>query len=336
VIEPVQRGKLVALLEGLEPPSRGRAGSRSGDPGQAEERDGLGTAPSHPAAPSGSAAPSSALRAPSPRGAKGTEPAAYVVRCACDPGADGSGGETVVDHIRLFPLRPDVRWTYRVHEQILPALRRAGIPVRWTDLVVRHTGYHDVALRAKKLERDERILRDELAARPDEPFVLFNLGAIAVERKDWAGALDCLNRSLARSAPSDSITRKLYALIARSHQMLGDSGAALRVCEEGLALEPQDAELWFRKAVVHRHRGEPAEAERCWRTILGLTRPERFASVDMGIYGHLTRRNLAALAAERGDRDEEERLWRAVLAECPRDREALARLRPPALLGPTE
>ena len=73
--------------------------------------------------------------------------AAYVVRCACDPGADGSGGETVVDHIRLFPLRPDVRWTYRVHEQIMPALRRAGIPVRWTDLVVRHTGYVNVALR---------------------------------------------------------------------------------------------------------------------------------------------------------------------------------------------
>ena len=76
------------------------------------------------------------------------EPAAYVVRCACDPSPDGSGGETVVDHVRLFPLRDDVRWTYRVHEQIMPALRRAGIPVRWTDLVVRHTGYVDLALRA--------------------------------------------------------------------------------------------------------------------------------------------------------------------------------------------
>ena len=42
------------------------------------------------------------------------EPAAYVVRCACDPSPDGTGGETVVDHIRLFPLRDDVRWTYRV------------------------------------------------------------------------------------------------------------------------------------------------------------------------------------------------------------------------------
>ena len=30
----------------------------------------------------------------------------YVVHCACDPGPDGTGGETVVDHIRLFPLRP--------------------------------------------------------------------------------------------------------------------------------------------------------------------------------------------------------------------------------------
>ena len=49
--------------------------------------------------------------------------AAYVVRCACDPSPDGTGGETVVDHVRLFPLRDDVRWTYRVHEQILPSLR---------------------------------------------------------------------------------------------------------------------------------------------------------------------------------------------------------------------
>ena len=98
------------------------------------------------------------------------------MRCACDPSPDGSGGETVVDHIRLFPLRDDVRWTYRVHEQILPALRRAKVPVRWTDLIVRHTGYVDPALRARKLDRDTKILLEELEDRPDDPFVLFNLG----------------------------------------------------------------------------------------------------------------------------------------------------------------
>jgi glycosyltransferase involved in cell wall biosynthesis len=257
-------------------------------------------------------------------GLRPDEPAGYVVRCACDSSPDGSGGETVVDHVRLFPRRDDVRWSYRVHEQIMPALRRAGIPVRWTDLVVRHTGYVDIALRARKLDRDMRILREELKDRPDEPFVLFNLGAIAIERRDWHGALEFLRKSLARSAPRDSITRKLFALIARSHQMLGESAAAVRTCAEGLSLDDQDAELWFRKGVVHRQRGESAEAEACWRRILGLRRPEQFASLDMGIYGHLTRRNLAVLADERGDHAEAAEHWRAVLAECPGDREARA------------
>ena len=135
-------------------------------------------------------------------GLQPAEPAGYVVRCACDPSPDGSGGETVVDHVRLFPRRDDVRWSYRVHEQIMPALRRAGIPVRWTDLVVRHTGYVNLALRGRKLERDARILQEELKDRPDEPFILFNLGAIAIERRDWRGALDSLRKSLARSRPA--------------------------------------------------------------------------------------------------------------------------------------
>ena len=41
-----------------------------------------------------------------------------------------------------FRSATDVRWTYRVHEQILPAHRRdAKVPVRWTDLIIRHAGY---------------------------------------------------------------------------------------------------------------------------------------------------------------------------------------------------
>ncbi len=96
------------------------------------------------------------------QGLRAGDEAAYVVRCACDPSPDGTGGETVVDHVRLFPLRADVRWTYRVHEQILPALRQANVPVRWTDLTVRHTGYVDKSPRARKLERDIKILRCEL------------------------------------------------------------------------------------------------------------------------------------------------------------------------------
>ena len=47
-----------------------------------------------------------------------------------------------------------------------------GVPVQWTDITVRHTGYSDRALRTKKLERDTRILLGELGERPNDPFVL--------------------------------------------------------------------------------------------------------------------------------------------------------------------
>ncbi len=297
VLEPAERAKLEALLETLQPIARGNF-----------SHEGTGTG----------------LRSLS-QSAVGR---AFVVRCACDPEPGGSGGETVVDHIRLFPLLKGVRWTYKVHEQILPALNRARVPVEWSDVTVRHTGYSDRALRAKKLERDTRILLGELCERPSDPFVLFNLGMIAHERRQWIEALGYLNRSLAGSAPTDSITRKLYALIARVHESLGDSDEALRICGQGLAIDPEDAELWFRKGVAHRHRGEPAEAEAAWRRILTLRRPRKFASMDQGIYGHVTRRNLAVLAAERGDQAEAQRLWRAVLAERPGDRDALRNLNP--------
>jgi tetratricopeptide (TPR) repeat protein len=249
-----------------------------------------------------------------------------VARDLFDQTRNRGAGITVVDHIRLFPLRGEVRWRYRVHEQILPALRRAGIPVRWTDLVVRHTGYADPVLRSRKLDRDGKILMEELSKRPADPFILFNLGSIAIERAQWLAALDYLGRSLAGSAPTDSIRLKLHALIARSHQMLGDLPTAVRTCAEGLAIDPEDAELLFRKGVLHRHQGELAEAESCWRRILDVHRPEPFCSVDEGIFGHLTRRNLATLAEDRADHAEAAQLWHEVLAECPGDPEAIDKL----------
>ena len=105
--------------------------------------------------------------------------------------------------------------------------------------------------------------------------------------------------------------------------MLGEPQEALAVCAMGLAVDPENAELLFREGVIRRQTEDPAGAERCWRRILGLRRADKFSSVDEGIYGHLTRRNLARLAEERRDFQEADRLWAAVLVECPDDREAL-------------
>src|SRR5262249_28419322 len=59
----------------------------------------------------------------------------YVLQVHCPSSNDVAGlahsrdprlDVTVVDHIKLFRNRPDLRFEHRIHEQILPAIRRAG------------------------------------------------------------------------------------------------------------------------------------------------------------------------------------------------------------------
>jgi glycosyltransferase involved in cell wall biosynthesis len=88
----------------------------------------------------------------------------FVMKCLCLPDPK-TGRSTAVDHVRLFRRHPGLRWRYRVHEQILPGLRGLGGKVRWSDVVVHHTGYQDSALRQTKLERDFRLLGLEHAER---------------------------------------------------------------------------------------------------------------------------------------------------------------------------
>ncbi len=244
------------------------------------------------------------------------ENAAYVVKCLCVPDA-ATGTATVVDHVRLFRNRPDLRWTYRVHEQILPAVRRTGGDVRWCDVVVRHTGYQDQALRRRKLERDLRLLRLENAEKPDDPFTLFNFGQVAQELGRHAEAIPLLRRSLERSHPKDSIVRKIYALLAGCHRQLGQSAEALAACREGMVHYPDDAELLFVEAILLREQGDLPAAESSLRRCLEAPRAGHFASVDAGLSGYKARQNLAIVCQQQGRLEEAEEQFRQAIAERP-------------------
>ncbi|HYH66560.1 MAG TPA: glycosyltransferase [Urbifossiella sp.] len=244
------------------------------------------------------------------------ETAGFVLKCAC-VSADPGGPVTVVDHVRLFRLHPLVRWTYRVHEQILPALRRVGADVRWVDVTVHHVGYTDAALRKQKLGRDLRLLRLEEAEQPDDPFTLFNLGQVLAETGDVRAALVALERSLALSHPADSIVRKLYALIAQGRRGLGERGAALAACRAGLEHYPDDAELRYTEADLLREAGDLAGAEASARSLVGGREGAHFASVDSALRGYKARHLLALVLLQQGRLSDAEAEWVAVLAEVP-------------------
>src|SRR5262249_47147288 len=154
---------------------------------------------------------------------------------------------------------------------------------RWVDVVIQHTGYLDPDLLPQKRQRDLRLLHFDHADNPDDPFILFNLGASYVDLRRPAEALPFLLRSLHLSDPRDSIVRKLYYLIVQSHRQLGQCEQAVTVCRAGRAFYPQDAELLSQEGQLRRELRDPAGAEACFLTLLTSQEAEHFASVPEGL-----------------------------------------------------
>jgi glycosyltransferase involved in cell wall biosynthesis len=190
---------------------------------------------------------------------------AYVMQ---QRSAAANGSATLVAQVRLFRNHPDIRWDYRVHEQILPSLRRAGHAVRFTDLVIEHSGYLDPALRQRKLERNLRLLHLDLAERPNDAFTLFNLGWAFADLGRCGDAVPLLQRSLQYSHIADSITPKLFALLTLCHRRLGQHEQAWMVCQAGQVRCPDDVELLFLKGQLYHQRGDRGGARACWTQLL--------------------------------------------------------------------
>jgi tetratricopeptide (TPR) repeat protein len=85
-------------------------------------------------------------------------------------------GETLFHQLRLFPNIPGARFQGRIHEQVYYTLRQKGISFVYTDIVIRHTGYHDTASVIRKSERNLAILLKELDDDPQNPILHYHAG----------------------------------------------------------------------------------------------------------------------------------------------------------------
>ena len=245
----------------------------------------------------------------------------HILQVHCPgPSRDPSGGEdvTVVDHVKLIRNRPDLRFEGRIHEQLLPAIRRAGGEVAWTDLYVVHSGSdHTAAGWERKLERDLRILHQDLNERPDHPFVLFNLGMTYADAKRYGDAIDFLEQCLAVSRPEESHLRKAFSLLVSALGQADRHDDAWRRCQEGLALYPEDKELLFRSGILHHHFGRLEAAERAYLRVLAESADRYFQSIDQGLAGYKARHNLALVYDDMGQFENVEAEWRRILDDHP-------------------
>jgi tetratricopeptide (TPR) repeat protein len=241
------------------------------------------------------------------------ELAVYLMQCV-NVSAGDEGVATALEHGRLFRIDPRVRWQYRVHEQIVPAIERLGGQKLRSDVAIHHFGYSDAAERRQKLFRDLRLLEFDGAERPDDPLALFHLGWTQHLLGQSASAAATLERCRQVAPPQLAIVRRLYALLVRSLRETGRAGEAAAICRAGRAVYPGDAELLFHEGQMLCERGEFAAAEVSLLRLVGLPPDGPMASgEDPGIRGHKGRCVLAEVYRAWGRAAEAEAQWRAAI-----------------------
>jgi glycosyltransferase involved in cell wall biosynthesis/predicted Zn-dependent protease len=221
----------------------------------------------------------------------------------------------MLDQVRVFRNLPEIRWDYRIHEQILPAVNRAGGGVRWGDVVIDHVGYQNAGARKAKLERNLRLLELDYADRPEDGFTLFNLGWTLLDLGRVEEAAKHLRESLKHTSATSSTLRKLYHLITVSERSVNRPAEALAVCRDGLEKFPDDGELRFEEGVLLRDQQDLLGAEASWLRLLDTPRGQYFASEELGLRGFRTRQFLAEVYRAQERLVEAEVQWRAALKE---------------------
>lgn len=249
-------------------------------------------------------------------GMLGDELAAWLMQCVnVSPGEDAAA--TVLEQGRLFRADPRVRWQYRVHEQIVPAIERLGGRTHVSDVVLRHIGYNDAAQRRAKLQRDLRLLMLDLADFPDDPLVLFHLGWTYWQLGDAAAALPVLKRCRQVVSSDLAIVPKLFALLVRCLRQTGSSDDALTMCQDGLRRYADHAELLFHHGQLLNERRRFAEAEASLLRLINLSGGGMAMGDDPGLRGYKGRCVLAEIYRNGGKQAEAERQWLAAITERP-------------------
>jgi tetratricopeptide (TPR) repeat protein len=179
------------------------------------------------------------------------------------------GRHTVADHLQLFPNHPQIRWQYRVHEQILPAVERQGGSARATDVTIYTTGYQDPGAHERKLARNLRLLQLDHNEHPTDPIIWFNLGRTLLRVGQVAESLPFLRQSI-QALPSGNtfVIQTAYALTLETYCRLGRFAEALTFCREARSRFPENNELLLAEGVILRDLGDLAGAEERLRRLL--------------------------------------------------------------------
>ncbi|MFC1477197.1 glycosyltransferase [candidate division KSB1 bacterium] len=172
---------------------------------------------------------------------------------------------TASDYCRLFRNDPRLTFTGRVHEQILPSINDADGKVLRSDIRIDHWGFGATPERKKnREERNLRLLQLDLADRPDDPFIYFNIGMTYAAQGDKVQAIGNLLRAVEIDDPTmrDTIRSGALAAVAQIYFSDDDTVNAKTYAEKALEYEQTNYLAYYILSAVEFQKEDFAEAEK--------------------------------------------------------------------------
>jgi glycosyltransferase involved in cell wall biosynthesis len=234
--------------------------------------------------------------------------------------------------LRVFPLRDDIRFRYRIHEQVVDkvvqiAKKERGRLIKVEGAVI-HDGYRKDVMEARgKNERNLRIFELAIEDDPSDLYLKYKYADFLRQFDDEkARVLDLLEetaealRRMDEAAVRDlPFAGEVFGLLAQAHRDRGDPKRGLECAEEGLEVTDATVNLRFIHGSLALDLGDATTAAAEFRQCLAKDGEVLVMPAQCGVTGTLSETGLAR-ALHALQRDDEARAVVERLADREPDR----------------
>lgn len=157
-------------------------------------------------------------------------------------------GDSAYPSLRLFPNRPEFRYSGRIHEQLLEAGRAPNSRACGVELL--HLGYIGEQRTDKdRLTRNLQLLQLELQDSPDDPYLLYQIGRTFQVGEAHSRAVEYLTAAFdalrQRVAPLPLYASSILLQLAYAWKGLRQLQPTIEVLSLGTQLYPDFTDLYF-------------------------------------------------------------------------------------------
>ncbi len=188
---------------------------------------------------------------------------------------------------RLFRNDSRVRWEGRIHEQIIPAIGRAGMTLGPLDVRLMHYGYlNEVMADRGKLQRNLELL-DQSIKEPGtsewKAYMYWQRAQTLMALQRLDEAVKDMKQAISLTHPTAALQPLFWLTLAKVYTAKKDFRKIHQTIREGLLLFPDYTDFVYWEGMVYMDEKDWDRAEQCFQKALRMGVPKTYLQSELGV-----------------------------------------------------